>query len=86
MITRKIVLTDSQSALIDQLVASGRYQNVSEALSAGLSLLERQEAEFEGLRGRLTVGIEQARRGDLAKGSGEEAIRRAFAAATSSQA
>lgn len=79
--TRNVVLTDTQSNLVDQLVASGRYQNASEALRAGLRLLEREEAELEDLRARLTLGIEEARKGELAGGSGEEAIRRAFAAA-----
>ncbi len=79
--TRNVVLTDSQSALIDQLVASGRYQNASEALRAGLRLLEREEAELDTLRDRLSSGLSEARRGDLAVGSGEEAIRRAFSSA-----
>lgn len=81
MATRNVVLTDTQSDLIDRLVASGRYQNASEALRAGLRLLEREEVELGELRSRLTNGLEQARRGDLAEGSGEDAIRRAFAAA-----
>lgn len=80
MVTRNVVLTDSQSAFVDRLVASGRYQNASEALRAGLRLLEREEAELDDLRIRLTTGLEQARRGDLAEGSGEHAIRRSFAA------
>ena len=84
MATRNVVLTDSQSALVDRLVASGRYQNASEALRAGLRLLEREEAELGALRARLTAGLEQARRGELAEGSGEAAIRRAFAAASRS--
>jgi antitoxin ParD1/3/4 len=79
--TRNVVLTDTQSALVDQLVASGRYQNASEALRAGLRLLEREEAELGDLRARLASGLEEARQGELADGSGEEAIRRAFAAA-----
>jgi len=83
MATRNVVLTDSQSALVDRLVASGRYQNASEALRAGLRLLEREEAELGDLRHRLTTGLEQGRRGDLAEGNGEEAIRRAFASARS---
>jgi antitoxin ParD1/3/4 len=77
--TRNVVLTDSQSVLIDQLVASGRYQNASEALRAGLRLLEREEAELGDLRSRLSVGLEQAREGAFADGSGEDAVRRAFA-------
>lgn len=83
MATRNVVLTDSQSTLVDRLVASGRYQNASEALRAGLRLLEREEAEFQELRDRLRAGLDQAHRGDLAEGSGEEVIRRAFAAARS---
>ena len=79
--TRNVVLTETQSDLVDRLVASGRYQNASEALRAGLRLLEREEAELGDLRSRLSVGIEQARRGEFADGSGEDAMRRAFALA-----
>lgn len=81
MATRNVVLTDTQSDLVDRLVASGRYQNASEALRAGLRLLEREESELSELRSRLQSGLEEARKGDLAEGSGEDAIRRAFAAA-----
>ena len=81
MATRNVVLTPAQSAFVDDLVASGRYQNASEALRAGLRLLERDEAEREALLQRLRAGLAEAREGDLAAGSGEEAIRRAFRAA-----
>ena len=81
MATRNVVLTDTQTDLVDRLVATGRYQNASEALRAGLRLLEREESELGALRDRLTTGVEQARSGLLAEGSGEDAIRRAFAAA-----
>ncbi|MFV1877765.1 type II toxin-antitoxin system ParD family antitoxin [Nioella sp.] len=79
MATRNVVLTETQSDLVDRLVASGRYQNVSEALRAGLRLLEREEAELGDLRSRLSIGLKQARQGELADGSGEDAMRRAFA-------
>ena len=81
MATRNVVLTETQSDLVDRLVASGRYQNASEALRAGLRLLEREEAELGDLRSRLSVGLDQARQGELADGSGEDAMRRAFALA-----
>jgi antitoxin ParD1/3/4 len=81
MATRNVVLTEAQSALVDRLVASGRYQNASEALRAGLRLLEREEAELDGIRDRLSGGLAEARAGDLAEGSGEDAVRRAFARA-----
>ena len=81
MATRNVVLTSAQSALVDRLVASGRYQNASEALRAGLRLLEREETELDDLRARLMKGLEQVRRGERAAGTGEEAMRRAFATA-----
>ena len=81
MVTRNVVLTESQSELVDRLVASGRYQNASEALRAGLRLLEREESELSALRSRLQAGLQDAHQGNLAEGSGEDAIRRAFAAA-----
>ena len=81
MATRNVVLTDTQSDLVDRLVATGRYQNASEALRAGLRLLEREESELGALRDRLSAGVEQARTGQFAEGSGEYAVRRAFAAA-----
>lgn len=79
MVTRNVVLTEPQSQLIDDLVAAGRFQNASEALRAGLRLLEREETELKDLRARLTQGVQEARRGQFAEGSGEAAIRRAFA-------
>ena len=81
MATRNVVLTDAQSEFVNRLVSSGRFQNVSEALRAGLRLLERDEVEMSALRARLAVGLEQVRSKDLAEGDGEHAIRRAFAAA-----
>ncbi len=85
MATRNVVLTETQSDLVDRLVASGRYQNASEALRAGLRLLEREEAELGALRDRLSTGLEHARTGQLAEGTGEDAVRRAFARARTAQ-
>lgn len=85
MATRNVVLTEAQSGMIDRLVASGRFQNASEAMRAGLRLLETEEAELALLRDRLQTGIEQARTGELAAGSGEDAVRRAFAQARASK-
>lgn len=81
MVTRNVVLTDQQETLVSRLVASGRYQNASEALRAGLRLLEAEEAGTADLRARLTEGLRQAEAGELAEGSGADAVRRAFAKA-----
>ena len=81
MVTKNVVRTDAQAVLVDNLVALGRYQNASEVLRTGLRLLEREEAEIEDLRARLIHSLDRTRRGELAEGSGGEAIRRAFQAA-----
>ena len=81
MVTRKVVLTETQDQLVQALVASGRYQNVSEAMRAGLRLLEQEEAQLAGIRDALIEGLQQAVRGDLAKGRGADAVRLTFARA-----
>lgn len=61
MPTRNVVLTDHQAGVVEQLVASGRYQNASEVLREGLRLVERREAEDANrlalLRQAVNVGI-----------------------------
>jgi antitoxin ParD1/3/4 len=61
MPTRNVVLTDHQADLVERLVASGRYQNVSEVLREGLRLVESREAEerarLKALREAAQVGI-----------------------------
>lgn len=81
MVTRNVVLTEEQDAFVGALVASGRFQNASEALRAGLRLLEDEEAEFAAVRARLRAGIDEAKSGARASGTGAEAIERAFAEA-----
>lgn len=81
MVTRNVVLTDTQDKMVQALVSSGRYQNASEALRAGLRLLEQEEAGSMSIRAALREGLAQADSGDFAQGSGGDAIRRAFARA-----
>lgn len=84
MVTRNVVLTETQDQLVQALVASGRYQNVSEALRAGLRLLEQEEAQVAGIRQGLLEGLAQARAGEFAECSGVDAFRRAFRQARAS--
>ena len=81
MVTRNVVLTDAQDSLVQGLVARGRFQNASEALRAGLRLLEEEEARTEALRTRLAEGLRQADGGELAEGDAEAVVARAFAKA-----
>ena len=81
MPTRNVVLTDHQSDLIDRLVASGRFQNASEAMRAGLRLLEVVEERLASMEARLKTRLAQAEAGDFAEGSLEEVVDRALRAA-----
>lgn len=79
MVTRNVVLTEHMSQLVDGLVASGRYQNASEAMRAGLRLLEKEESEWDEVRRGVLDGLEQVRRGEFAEGTPDEIFARAFA-------
>jgi len=45
MPTRNVNLTDHYDSFIEDSIAVGRFANASEAVRAGLNLLERQDAE-----------------------------------------
>jgi antitoxin ParD1/3/4 len=76
--TRNVVLTDHQAHLIDALVSSGRFQNASEVLRAGLRLVEREEAEaqarLEALRNAAHAGISDADAGRLRSFTSAQAL------------
>jgi len=61
MPTRNVVLTESQAKFVEQMVASGHYQNASEVLREGLRLVQAREAEqaakLAALREAVAVGI-----------------------------
>jgi len=85
MVTRNVVLTSEQAELVERLVSAGRYQNASEALRAGLRLLEREEIEALELRERLLTSLRQVQNGELSDGSGQSVVRSAFSAARHSK-
>ncbi|HPB73364.1 MAG TPA: type II toxin-antitoxin system ParD family antitoxin [Phycicoccus sp.] len=67
MATRNVVLSEHQHDLVESLVASGRYQNASEVLRAGLRLLERQEAQEAAQLAALRAAVDRGW-ADLAAG------------------
>jgi len=79
MPTRNVVLTDYQAALVEQLVASGRYQNASEVLRDGLRLIETREAEdkakLKALREAARIGIADMEQGRFRSFTSSDAIR-----------
>jgi antitoxin ParD1/3/4 len=79
MPTRNVVLTDHQASLVENLVASGRYQNASEVLREGLRLVEQREAEdayrLEALRSAVQVGIDDIAAGKFKAFEKKESLR-----------
>ena len=79
MPTRNVVLTDHQTSLVEQLVASDRYQNASEVLREGLRLVEQREAEdayrLEALRSAVQVGIDDIATGKFKTFENKESLR-----------
>ena len=60
MPTRNVVLTKQQADLVEKLVRSGRYQNASEVLRAGLRLLERRESEEDAKLAALRRALDES--------------------------
>ena len=60
MPTRNVNLTDHQDRFVGAELASGRYQNASEVVRAGLRLLERHEHEDAEKLARLRRAVGEA--------------------------
>lgn len=76
MATRNIVLTEHQSEVVDHLVASGRYQNASEVLRAGLRMVEEAESSYvtkmNDLRDAIDAGQKDLQTGRTKSFTGDE--------------
>lgn len=68
MPTRNVVLTDTQSAFIDRMVAQGTYQNASELMRNALNKLQREEEVWEKAKAGVLEGLDQIRRGETVDG------------------
>lgn len=68
MPTRNVSLTDHFDSFISAGVEAGRYSNASEAVGAGLRLLEQQEQQdeekLETLRDAIREGVDEIDRGE----------------------
>ena len=86
MPTRNVVVTDRQAEMIDRLVKSGKYQNASEVLRAGLRLIEQRDAADEAmliaLRQAVQVGIDDIEAGRYVDFESDEDLHKYFTALT----
>ncbi len=68
MPTRNVNLTDELDRFVDKKVKSGRYENASEVVRAGLRTLEREEQEYEAKLAALRAAIDEGDASGVAKG------------------
>ena len=69
MRTHVVKLTEHDGDLVESLIASGRYEDASEVLRAGLRLLERQ-AQGDDEKLRVLQGLSTEAFGALDRGQG----------------
>jgi len=83
MPTRNINLTEHYDRFIEEQVESGKYQNASEVLRAGLRLLEQQaqteEQQLSLLKKLAKEGFDSLDQGAGLAFSGENTLRNAIA-------
>ena len=63
-----ITLGEHFSEFVNDKIKAGRFETTSEAVRAGLRLLEVDEAKLDLLRERLAVGIAQAENNETVDG------------------
>ena len=64
-----VTLGDHYAQFIDEKLKTGRFQSASEAVRAGLSLLEEQETKLDLLRRKLATGEAQLDQGEGVDGA-----------------
>ena len=63
-----VTLGEHFSSFIDDKIQEGRFESTSEAVRAGLRLLEEDETKLEAIRNRLAEGQAQLDRGEFIDG------------------
>lgn len=63
-----VTIGEHFSRFIDSKIEEGRFESVSEAVRAGLRLLEEDESKLEAIRAKLAAGEAQLDRGEFIDG------------------
>src|ERR1700730_15917686 len=78
MPTRNVNLTDELDRFVTKKVKSGRYENASEVVRAGLRTLEREEQQYEAKLAALKAAIDAGDASGIAEGNVFGRVRRAL--------
>ncbi len=85
MPTRNVNLTDKLDRFVATKVKTGRYENASEVVRAGLRTLEREEREYEAKLVALRSAIDEGDASGIARGNVFGRVRKALKLAGSSR-
>lgn len=69
MPTRNVNLTDELDRFVLKKIKSGRYENASEVVRAGLRTLEREEQQYKAKLSALRTAIDDGDASIVAKGN-----------------
>jgi antitoxin ParD1/3/4 len=69
MPTRNVNLTDQLDRFVAKKVKTGRYENASEVVRAGLRFLEREEQQYEAKLAALRAAIDEGDSSGVAQGN-----------------
>jgi antitoxin ParD1/3/4 len=78
MPTRNVNLTDELDRFVATKVKSGRYENASEVVRAGLRTLEREEQAYEAKLAALRAAIDEGDASGIAEGNVFGRVRKAL--------
>jgi len=78
MPTRNVNLTNELDRFVARKVKSGRYENASEVVRAGLRTLEREEQQYEAKLAALRAAIDEGDASGIARGNVFGRVRKAI--------
>jgi len=78
MPTRNVNLTDELDRFVAKKVKTGRYENASEVVRAGLRTLEREEQQYEAKLSALRAAIDAGDTSGVAEGNVFRHVRKAL--------
>src|SRR5271166_5230095 len=85
MPTRNVNLTNDLDRFVARKVKSGRYENASEVVRAGLRTLEREEQQYEAKLAALRAAIDEGDASGVAEGDVFGRVRKALKLPASSR-
>jgi antitoxin ParD1/3/4 len=85
MPARSVNLTDELDRFIARKVKTGRYENASEVVRAGLRTLEREEQQYEAKLAALRSAIDEGDESSIAEGAVLARVRKSLKLPVSSR-